>query len=352
MGNPHNDKFDAGIRALTARNVDRRKILKTGLALGVGLAAPSIIGVRGAAAATTLRFGSDSPLKAPHTVSATSFKADVEKRTEGRIRVSIFPDAQLGSNEVMTNSVKAGTLDAVVTDVANVSAAVPAADVFSLPFLFKDTPHAIRAANGSVGGKLTGAIEQAYQFNVLGWATDGARNMWNSKRPIHTPDDLEGLKMRVQPSQIQRDTYSAFGALPTPISLSEVYTSLQSGVVDGADFSPVDMMQLKMYQVTKYLTLTRHFSIIGVMIISQSFMSKLSAADQEIVREAGKTAADAQVQAVLSAEQQAVEDLKKKKIQVFDMADPQAFVSKVETVYQNNSDKVGKDLIAEARKTA
>jgi len=341
-----------GVADLSQHSVDRRSALKTGLAFGLGLAAPSIIGLREAAAATILRFGSDSPLKAPHTVSATTFKSEVEKRTEGRVHVAIFPDAQLGSNEVMTNSVKAGTLDAVVTDVANVSAAVPPAEVFSLPFLFKDTPHAIRAANGAVGARLTDSIEKAYQFNVLGWATDGARNMWNSKRPIRTPDDLEGLKMRVQPSQIQRDTYSAFGALPTPISLSEVFTSLQSGVVDGADFSPVDMMQLKMYQVTKYLTLTRHFSIIGVMIVSQSLMSKLSAADQEIVRDASKTAAAAQVEAVLSAEQQAVEDLKKKKIEVFDMEDPQAFVSKVETVYQSNSDKIGTDLIEEARRTA
>jgi tripartite ATP-independent transporter DctP family solute receptor len=323
MGNRHNDKFADNIRALVARNVDRRKVLKSGLAFGAGLAAPAIIGLREAAAATTLRFGSDSPLKAPHTVSATSFKASRPAHSTPSSPMSPMSARQ-----------------------------VPAADVFSLPFLFKDTTHAIRAANGSVGGKLTGAIEQAYQFNVLGWATDGARNMWNSKRPIRTPGDLEGLKMRVQPSQIQRDTYSAFGALPTPISLSEVYTSLQSGVVDGADFSPVDMMQLKMYLVTKYLTLTRHFSIIGIMIISPSFMSKLSAADQEIVRAAGKSAADTQVQAVLSAEQQAVEDLKKKKLQVFDMEDPQAFVSKVETVYQDNADKIGKDLIDEARKTA
>src|SRR5262245_47215327 len=121
MGNSRGDR-PYGVFDLSRHKVDRRAALKTSLSFGLGLAAPSIIGLREAsAAATTLRFGSDSPLKSPHTVSATTFKAEVEKRTEGRVHVSIFPDAQLGSNEVMTNSVKAGTLDAVVTDVANVS---------------------------------------------------------------------------------------------------------------------------------------------------------------------------------------------------------------------------------------
>jgi TRAP-type C4-dicarboxylate transport system substrate-binding protein len=175
--------------------------------------------------------------------------------------------------------------------------------------------------------------------------------MWDGKRPIRTPDDLKGLKMRVQPSKIQRDTYEAFGAIPTPIAFSEVYTALQTGVVDGADHAPVDMLELKMYQVTKYLTLTRHFSIIGVLIVGQKFMNKLTDADKEIVRAAGKAAADAQVTAVLGAEKDALATLQAKGIKIFDMADPKAFVEKVQPVYKNNEARVSAELIKLARET-
>ena len=195
-------------------------------------------------------------------------------------------------------------------------------------------------------------FEQAFRCEVLGWATDGARNMWNGKRPIHMPADLTGLKMRVQPSKIQRDTYEAFGAIPTPIAFSEVYTALQTGVVDGADHAPVDMLELKMYQVTKYLTLTRHFSIISVLIVGNHFMNKLSDADKGIVRVAGKSGADAQVVAVLGAEKQALQTLQAKGIQIFEMADPAAFVAKVQPVYAANAGRVTPAMIDVARRTA
>src|SRR5580704_10290500 len=121
------------------RRFTRRNALKGGLALGAGLMTGSfgIIG-RASAAPFTMRFGSDSPIGAPHTKSALVLKELVESRTAGRVQVTIFPDSQLGGNGPMTNSVKAGTLDAVVTDASFISTAVPEVDVFNLPFLFKD----------------------------------------------------------------------------------------------------------------------------------------------------------------------------------------------------------------------
>ncbi len=339
-----------------ARNglITRRETLMRGLAGAGGLMVAGLAGSGPSAAAdvVSMRVGSDSPINAPHTASAVKLKEEIERQTGGRIKVTIFPDSQLGSNEAMSNSVKAGTLDAVVTDVAVMSVSVPQGDVFSLPFLFSDTQHVLRAANGEIGAKLKPLFEKAFHCEVLGWATDGARNMWNGKRPIRTPDDLKGLKMRVQPSKIQRDTYEAFGAIPTPIAFSEVYTALQTGVVDGADHAPVDMVELKLYQVTKYLTLTRHFSIVSVLIVGDKFMGKLAEADKAIVRTAGKLAADTQATAVLAAEQEAINTLKTKGVQVFDMSDPKAFVDMVQPVYKNNEARIGADLIQLARSTA
>ena len=179
----------------------RRDLLRSGAFIGAALASANLFGVRKASAqAVTMRLGSDSPLGDEHNVGFIKLKEEVEGTTNGRIKVVIFPDAQLGSNEAMNNAMKAGTLDGVMSDVPTLSVAVPEMDLFSLPFLFTDTAHALRAANGSVGAKLKPKIERAFGCAVLGFGTDGARNMWNSKRPIRVPDDLKGLKMRVQSS--------------------------------------------------------------------------------------------------------------------------------------------------------
>lgn len=329
----------------------RRSVLAGALALGAGIGSFSIGRAR-AAGSVTLKFGSDSPIGAPHSKSAVMLKQLVEERTRGRVKVAIFPDGQLGSNEPMTNAVKAGTLDGVVSDCAIMSSAVAEADVFNLPFLFKDTRKALAAANGDIGAVLKPKFDKAFNVEVLGWATDGARNYWNSKRLIKTPEDMAGLKMRTQPSKIQRDTYTALGAIPTPISFSETYTALQTGVIDGGDHAPVDMLELKIYQVTKYLTLTHQFSIIGVLIVSSKFMDKLSPEDRDIVRAAGKEAADAQVEAVLAKEGDAIAELKAKGLEVYEPADIGAFVSKVQSVYGSNEERIGKALIDKARSYA
>jgi tripartite ATP-independent transporter DctP family solute receptor len=328
----------------------RRNALKGGLALGAGFAAGTfgIIG-RAAAAPVTLRFGSDSPIGAAHTKSAVVFKERVEALTQGRVQVTIFPDGQLGSNGPMTNSVKAGTLDAVVTDVTYISTAVPETDVFNLPFLYADTSQVLRFANGPVGAKLRPKINEAFACEVLGFATDGSRNLWNSKRPILTPADIAELKMGVQPSKIQRDTILAFGGIPTVVAFNQLYTALQTGLVDGSDKAFADMIELKFYQVTKYLTLTSHYSIVNVLIVGKKLMDKLSPQDQEVVRAAAKPAVDAQVEEILLGEKAALALLQDKGLQVFRMEDPKAFGAKMDSVYKGAAERIGADLIDQAR---
>jgi tripartite ATP-independent transporter DctP family solute receptor len=330
----------------------RRSVLKGASAVGAGLAFGNFYIPRASAQAVTLKFGSDSPITAPHSKSATTLKEIVEEKTAGRVLVTIFPDGQLGSNEPMTNSVKAGTLDGVVTDNGILSSAVAECDVFNLPFLFSDTRKVLAAANGDVGAVLKPKINEAFSCEVLGFATDGARNYWNGKRPIKTPGDMAGLKMRTQASKIQRDTLTALGAIPTPISFAETYSALQTGVMDGGDHAVVDMLEMKIYQVTKYLTLTRQLSIVGVLIVSNKFMAKLTPEDQDIVREAGRLAAEAQVEAVLAREGDALAELREKGLEVIELPDTKAFAERVQSVYTDNQDRIGIDLIEKARSYA
>ena len=340
-------------RHSAANGIDRRQLIRCGLAAGAGLIGGlGPFGSSPASAQTiSMRLGAGGPITGTQEVALVKLKEGLESATQGRIKVTIFPDAQLGGNAALNNAVKAGTLDGTITDIPTLSAAVPEVDLFSMPFLFRDTRHALKAAKGSIGADLRAKIEQSFACEVLGWGTQGGRDMWNSKHPIHTPDDVRGLKMRVQPSQIQADTYAAFGALPTPINYSELYTALQTGVIDGADPGPVDMMDGKFYQVTKYLTMTQHYHIILALIVSKNFVQKLSPQDQAILREVGKKASDTQADNALGIEGTKLNELKGKGIQVFEMADRNAFVAKVEPVYTKNANRVGgASVIAEARK--
>jgi tripartite ATP-independent transporter DctP family solute receptor len=331
----------------------RRNVLKGGLALGTGLTACTlgIIG-RATAAPITMRFGSDSPIGAPHTKSAVALKELIEGRTSGRIQVTIYPDGQLGGNGPMMNSVKTGSLDAVVADMSHISAAVPETDVFNLPFLYRDVEQVLRFAKGPIGARLIPKINEAFGCEVLGFATDGSRNLWNNKRPVRTPADMVGLKMAVGASKIQRDTILAFGAIPTVVELTAVYTALQAGLVEGTDKTLADMIELKLYQLTKYMTITNHFSLVNLLIVSKKFMDKLSPEDQATVRAAGQPAVDAQIEATLNGEKNAIAFLKEKEIQVLPMENPKAFSDRLEVVYKEAADRIGADIIDQARKFA
>jgi tripartite ATP-independent transporter DctP family solute receptor len=337
----------------TVTDVSRRDALK-GAALGAAAMTSGVFCLGSAKADTiTMRVGSDSPIDAPHSLSVVRLKESVEKLTDGRIKVEIFPNSQLGDSTAMTTSVKSGTLDGVVTAASNLALSVPSADVLNLPFLFKDALQELHAANGEVGAKLKPRLEASFNCEVVGWATDGARNMWNGKRPIRKPEDLQGLKMRgAAASKILRDTYLALGAIPTPLAYSETYTGLQTGVLDGGDMPVIDMLEFKIYQVTKYLTLTRHFSPPVAFIVGKRFLGRLSPADQQIVRDSARIGADEHVKAVLAKEAAALEELKARGMQVFEMEDRNAFVAKVQSVLAEATARVGADMMDLARAMA
>jgi len=136
------------------------------------------------------------------------------------------------------------------------------------------------------------------------------------------------------------------------VPFDQLYSALQTGLVDGSDKAFADMIEIKFYQVTKYLTLTRHYSIVNVLIVSKKLMDKLTPEDREVVRAAGKPAVDAQVAEILNGEKAAIAFLQEKGIQIFEMEDPKAFSAKMEAVYKEAADRIGADLIEQARKSS
>jgi TRAP-type transport system periplasmic protein len=335
------------------RSFTRRSTLKGGLALGAGVAVgPFAIIGRASAAPIRMRFGSDSPIGAPHTKSALVMKELIENRTAGRVQVTVFPDGQLGGNTAMTNSIKAGTLDAVVTAVSIISPAVPEIDVFSLPFLYQDAVEALRVANGSFGAKLVPKVNAAFGCEVIGFTTDGVTELYTKTHPVKKPEDIVGLKVGVASSKIQRDTMLAFGAIPTVLDITANYTSLQTGLINSTAKSRPDVIELKIYQVVKYLTLVNLYSMPNLLIVSKKFLDKLTPQDREVVCEAGLPACEAQKEAVLVSAKEALGFLKEHGIETVEIENLQAFRDKVNNVYKDTGDRIGADIVAEARKLA
>jgi tripartite ATP-independent transporter DctP family solute receptor len=296
-----------------------------------------------ATAQTVMKLAHDSPLDSGYQIGAEWFKQELESRSGGRIQVQIFPNAQLGDEATMINGLKIGAVDAMYTSSGPISASVPQVDLFSLPFLFKDADHAVRVANGPVGETLNPMIEAAIGARVVGWSSQGERDMWNGSHPIKTLADMQGLKMRIQQSSVQADTYSALGAQPTPLPFSELYTALQTGVVDGADAGPADVEQQKFYQVTKYMTLTRHFILLNPMLLSSSFLAKLSPEDQQLVMEVGQQSVQLVTDTAKKQNSDSLAKLGTLGLEILELSDGerQAFVDAVQGVYAKNADHVG-----------
>ena len=193
----------------------------------VGLAAP-------VQAQTVLKFGSAVSKDSHYGVASAVFCAEIEKNTNNRYKCQEFPSGSLGGEREMIEAVQLGTLDLVVTSSGPLGNFVPEVKIFDIPFLFRDYDHARKVLDGKIGQDILKKFQSKGLVGLV-WGENGFRHMTNSKRPIKTPDDAAGLKMRTMENKVHMEGYKAFGILPTPMSFTELFTALQQGTVDGQE---------------------------------------------------------------------------------------------------------------------
>ena len=293
------------------------------------------------AAEYTLKIAHNGPEQHPYQDGALMFKTALEKSTNGAVEVQIFPGEQLGSEEETSQMIKQGTIACAVESAGGgLAPFVPEADLFNLPFVFNDLQHFYRVVDGPVGAKLASKVEENLDAELLGWWFSGIRNVWNGKRVVKTPDDLKGLKIRVMGSPVLIDTFNTLGAQATPMSFGEVYTSLQQGVIDGAETDHVDLLVESFYEVTKHVSLTGHMYLAAGLVCSNKALSKLPQNIQEKVRKAAEAATAEQRSAMAKMTDDALAKLKAKGL-VFQDVDVSLFRDKVKSVYERNAAKVG-----------
>lgn len=218
----------------------------------------------------------------PRVRSMEYFKYLVENATKGQIKVEIYHSAALGKARESIEGIRLGTIEMNIGDL--VTKYDPRLDVTTLPYLFRNRAHAWNVLDGPIGKDLTSKVTKfGIRLFPNGAWENGYRQMTNNKRPIHSPADLEGLKVRVVATDLYRKTMEAFGTLTTSIAFSELFTALQTGVVDGQDNPYTHIYNKKFFEVQKYIAETNHiYSIIWVMA-SEKWYQKLSDEQKRIL---------------------------------------------------------------------
>lgn len=219
----------------------------------------------------------------------------VGQRTNNRIRMRTFHSAQLGQQDEAIQQLRLGAIDFANFNLTPLNNLVPETQVLTLPFLFRDERHVHRTVDGPIGEELAQKIT-ALNMVVVSWFDAGARSVYNRVRPIRTPEDMRGLKIRVQTSDLFVDMIRAMGANPTPLPFGEVYTSLQSGVIDGAENNWPSYESTRHFEVARHYSTTEHSNVPEIVVVSKLRWDRLNEADRTILRETAREASTLQRQ--------------------------------------------------------
>lgn len=313
----------------------------------LSLTAALLLGSAHAADPVVIGIGYPTPLVGPHGAGAKGFEEELNRLAPGRFKVQHYPSGALGGEREMVESVQLGTLEMAITGTAVIGNFVPEMQVMDLPFLFRDAAHARATLDGPVGNELLAKFKQR---NLVGltFGEIGFRHLTDSKRPIKSPDDLKGLKIRTMENQVHIAAFRALGALPTPMSWTEVMTALQQGTIDGQENPISILVSTKLWQVQKYVTLSRHVFTPISFTMSSAFFGKLSSADQEIIRKAAVTGRTANRRYVDQVEESGVEELRKNGMQITAAVDTAEFEKRLAPVYKQYGDRFG-DLVTRIR---
>ncbi|MBC8061157.1 MAG: TRAP transporter substrate-binding protein [Clostridiaceae bacterium] len=261
------------------------------------------------------------------------FAKIVEQKSNGRIKVDVYPAGQLGDEKDAIEQVQFGGIDFIRVSVSTLSVIDKEMGVLILPYIYRDQEHMFKVLDGPIGDNIITGLEN-FKLTGLCWFDAGARNFYNTKKDIVTPDDLKGLKIRVQENKIMIDMVNALGALPTPMTYGEVYRALQIGVIDGAENNWLSYISSNHYEVAKHITIVEHVRIPEMIVASKISMDNLSKDDQKIIKEAAKEAAKYQRQEWLKDEEEAKKKTADKGVFITKLQTNKTFQEKVKPLYE------------------
>lgn len=304
-------------------------------------------------AQTTLKLAHAAPESDLQQDMSLFFKKEVEARTNGNIKVNIYPQGQLGSDKQMIDGSRSGIIDFTMVGLNNYSGLMPESAAFTLPFMFPDRATAYKVLDGAPGKEVLKNMEK-FGLKGLGYPENGYRNMTNSKHPIRVPADVKGLQMRVNNSKALNDMFNELGANPQQLPVAELYTALETGVVDSQDHPIGVTLSFKFYEVQKYLSLTQHAYSPLVFTMNLKKFDKLSASEQAIISEVAAEAVAMQRELSIAKEDKMIEELQAGGMEVNRDVDGAAFQQAIKPVWSafiaENGDDMIKKIEAEVKK--
>ena len=295
----------------------------------------------------TLRAGHNQIPDYPHGKMILHFADKVAEMSKGSLKVQVYHQETLGSERVLFEGMRLGTVDMAKTATSVVGNTVPEFGLFDLPYLLRDLDHLLQVLNGPTGAQLLSKLEGA-GVKGLFWMEQGSRSIYTAKRPVRALADLKGMKIRSIESPIMVDTINALGGAATPMPFGELYTALRQGVVDGAENAPDAVYTAKHYEVAKYYSMTDHFRTPCLFMISMQTWKRLSDDHRKVILDASKETAE---WGKTLYSQEAAEYMKKLKAAGMEIieVDQEPFRKAVEVVYQKHAAKFGADLIRSIR---
>jgi len=321
------------------------RIMAGAMALGAAL-------VTGAAQAQQVNLrlawlSADSP-NDPYAITANAFKAAIEEAMPGRVSVSLFPNRQLGDDREILEGMQFGTIDMGVITNAVVANIEPSYQLLDLPFLFGNSEQAHDFLDGPLGQELAANLTR-HGVVSLGAAEGGFRNMINNTRPVSEPEDVVGVKYRTMQNPVFIEMFTALGGSPVPMAWGEVFTAMQQGMVDGLEIPSAVVASNNFFEVTRYLSQTRHTYSAIHLLMAQSSFDRLPDDVRQAVIGAAEAAVAAQRIAVAENEREIIETLEAAGMEINEISDVAPFREAVQGVYARFEDSIGADLLARAR---
>ena len=304
-----------------------------------------------AACEVTLRSADTHPEGYPTVVAVQEMGKLLEERTDGRLCVEVFHSAQLGEEKDTIEQTQFGVIDMNRVSMGPFNNIVEETQVVSLPYIFRSVEHMQKVMDGPIGQQILEAFE-AHDLVGLAFYDSGSRSFYNSSKPITEMADLAGMKFRVIQSDIFVDMVAALGANATPMPYGEVYSSIQTGVIDGAENNWPSYESSGHYEVAKYYTLDEHLIVPEVLVMSKTSFDGLSPEDQEIVRQAAKDSVPMMRELWAAREAEAEQTVRDAGVEIVADIDKTPFIEAMAPVYEKyvTSDAL-KDLVERIQAT-
>ena len=267
-----------------------------------------------------LRFGHAHPTVDSQHVAAVEFAKKVKERTQGAVEIQVYPSNQLGNDTTMIAGVRGGTIDIEMSGNPYFTGIVAKLNVLDLPYLFENNAHVAKVMDGPIGRSLLGELE-SHQMKGLAFWEIGFRSLANSKRQVNKAEDIKGLKLRTTPNQAHIKAFQLLGAAPQPMPFAEVYSALESKAIDGHENPPSVMLSTKMFEVQKYLSLTKHAYTASIVVMNKTKFDSLKPEFQQVLLQEAANAAVLQRDLNAKGELAALAELRSQGMQIAEKPD-------------------------------